>query len=214
MKALVYDLEIKKAILSRNQQAQFGIEYCKGWRDYAGMGISCLCAYDFEERRYRVFDDSNIMEFFYDYSDYLKVSFNGVAFDNPVIAATWAGLSEQASLESLNKNSYDILASMWEGDGLSRTFGGGHGGYKLDDTAFQNLNTRKSGNGADAPIWYQQGQLGKVIDYCLEDVRITARLFTLIVNGGELRSPKNPSTFISMPPIPSAYLQSEPLPMP
>lgn len=53
--ALIYDIEIAKAILGPKEKPMPGVEYCQGWTDYVGMGISVICAYDCAEDRYRVF---------------------------------------------------------------------------------------------------------------------------------------------------------------
>lgn len=62
-------------------------------------------------------------------------------------------------------------------------------GYRLDDLAWLNLNTGKTGNGALAPELYQKGQWGKLIDYCLQDVNLTRMLFNKI-HVGNAKTPK------------------------
>lgn len=46
------------------------------------------------------------------------------------------------------------------------------GGAKLDDIATATINAGKIGNGADAPRWYQAGQIQRVVNYCADDVAI------------------------------------------
>ena len=41
-----------------------------------------------------------------------------------------------------------------------------------------------------APIWWQQGKCGKVIDYCLHDIHLTKRLLDRIIRMGVLANPK------------------------
>ena len=36
------------------------------------------------------------------------------------------------------------------------------------------------------PIWWQEGLRGYVINYCLQDVALTRRLFTMAATEGEL----------------------------
>lgn len=64
MRFIVYDCEIKKAILGKKETAIEGIEYCKGWGDHAGMGVSVTGVYDSGENRYRVFCDDNAEELY------------------------------------------------------------------------------------------------------------------------------------------------------
>jgi DEAD/DEAH box helicase domain-containing protein len=47
----------------------------------------------------------------------------------------------------------------------------------LDNVAAATLGTQKSADGLAAVAWYRQGEIAKVLDYCEEDVRITARLW-------------------------------------
>ena len=53
-----------------------------------------------------------------------------------------------------------------------------HLGYRLslNAVAVQTLNAKKSGDGLQALAWYKQGELGKIRDYCEDDVRITRDL--------------------------------------
>lgn len=44
---LIYDLEIKKAILHKHAQKIEGINYCGWWNDYLNMGIFVVGVYDY-----------------------------------------------------------------------------------------------------------------------------------------------------------------------
>lgn len=35
----------------------------------------------------------------------------------------------------------------------------------------------KTGAGAEAPVWWQQRRLGRLVSYCIDDVKREARLF-------------------------------------
>ena len=52
-------------------------------------------------------------------------------------------------------------------------------GLKLDDHLLGTFGKEhmKTESGADAPIFYQQGKMGKLISYCLADVKREAKLF-------------------------------------
>ncbi len=183
----VFDCEIKKRI-----------EDCsKGWQSHDEMGISILCLFDYSTMRYRVFDDHNkeeALKILYGYD--LVVGFNTVGFDWNLVKATWPGtptLDLPTDRESLTVASdgrlsvdYDILREIWLSLGLNpnrfepRT----HGGYKLDDVAFDTIGMRKTYNGALAPVMFQEGRYADLVDYCLEDVRIEKTLFEFILNHG------------------------------
>ena len=53
----------------------------------------------------------------------------------------------------------------------------------------------KTGNGAHAPIWYQEGKLGKVIDYCLNDVRVETKLFMKVMKTGRMATTYKPEGY-------------------
>jgi hypothetical protein len=183
--AVVYDTEIKKAILGAKDVPIDGIEYCKGWRDFENMGISCLCAHNLKDDRVHVFMDDNLGRFGELLSDTdLVVTFNGIGFDNKLLEAN--GLIVPG-----DKN-YDILAEAWKADGLDPTnFNfNTHGGYKLDDFLRCNGIPLKTGHGATAPVWWQHGKLGQLISYCLYDVAATVELFRRIERGEALAHPK------------------------
>lgn len=178
MNALVYDIEIIKAIPSFEPMIE-GIEYCEGWCDYANMGISIICAYDYVEERYRVFCKDNF-DLFYTLTQNreLLIGFNNVGFDNKVLRLT-------------NNRCYDILREIWISLGLDPNVFAyhTHGGYSLNEMCKINNIGTKTGHGASAPILWQRGEIGAVIDYCLNDVKLTKDLFELSQKG-PIKSPK------------------------
>jgi len=179
---VIYDIEIKKAILSKNETKIEGVEYCKGWNDHANMDVSCLVCYDYIENRYRTFMEDNMSDFALLIAGReVIVGFNNIGFDNKVLAHEGADPYEQ-NLEYLNKKSYDILTEI-------RNAGGGW--CSLDAMVkTNNLAMGKTGNGALAPVWYQQGRIGKLVDYCLADVWLTKKLLDKIIQGEPLISSK------------------------
>lgn len=78
---------------------------------------------------------------------------------------------------------YDILEQIWISQGLNpdRFVPATHGGWSLDAVCGSTLGVVKSGNGALAPHWWQQGKRGRVIDYCLRDVWLEAQLLLHII---------------------------------
>ena len=187
IRALIYDLEIKRAIPDKRGASIPGIEYCAGWHDHAAMGISTLCAYDCFEERYRVFCDDNKEEFFQLAKDRLLVGYNSISFDNAVLRACWDFVTPERE-----DFCYDILQQIWIAAGLAPEFRyPTHIGFGLDDVYRATFNeSGKTGHGALAPVMWQRGEIGAVIDYCLQDVKLTLRLFKLILEGGALVNPK------------------------
>jgi len=185
--AIIYDCEIIKAIPNRDGSQVDGIAYCDGWRDFANMGISVIGVYDYAEDRYRVFCADNAVEFtkLCTARD-LCVGFNNIPFDNALIRAT-PGWNAPGDLKC-----YDLLREVWIAAGLGPEFNfKTHGGYGLDAVCEANFGTKKSGNGAFAPVLWQQGKIGEVIDYCLNDVRLTKQLFDAALDRMPLVNPKS-----------------------
>jgi len=180
---IIYDCEIIKGIAKHPEERIDGIEYCDGWRDFKGMGISVICAYDYAEDRYRTFCQDNFDAFqkLVDSTD-IVIGFNSLAFDNPLCNANGINIPDAKS--------YDLLVEIWDAAGLGREFKfPSHIGYGLDACALVNLGAQKSGNGAMAPVCWQRGHIGDVIDYCLNDVRLTKALVDLAMTKGALLNP-------------------------
>lgn len=180
---IIYDIEILKAILSKDEKPLKEIEYCEGWHDHKNMGISCIGVYDYKENRWRVFQKDNIKDF----EKLLKetetaVTFNGIGFDKKLLAANNINYSDEKD--------YDLLAEIWEADGLTRYFQyPSHIGYGLGDICEINFGTKKTGHGGSAPVQWQQKQFGTVIDYCINDIKLTKQLLEHIINTGSIISP-------------------------
>lgn len=179
------ELLIGKRIAVFDAEIKNPIEECSdGWNSHDEMGISVLVIFDYQSMRYRVFDDSNKDEALRILHNYdLVVGFNTVNFDWKLINACWPSPHLKESSD------YDILREIWISLGLNpavfnpRT----HGGYKLDDVAFETIGMRKTGDGAHAPTLYQEKRWAELVDYCIEDVRIERTLFESIVKVATVR---------------------------
>ena len=186
---LIYDVEIENAVLSHGEEYIPGVKYCAGWHDFSGMGISCICAYDYKTMQYRVFcqDNINIFQKLIDGHDIIA-GFNNHNFDDKLCLANGIIIPEIKS--------YDILKQIWVGAGLSTEYEyTKHKGYGLDAVLKANIpGAGKSGIGANAPIDWQTGKIGTVIDYCMIDVWNTKLLLDLIISTGELKDPKTLKT--------------------
>jgi len=175
--ALVYDIEIARAILDRGRTPDPTVEYCKGWDDHANMGIAVIGAYDYREGRYRVFCKDNSAAFAALAAQRrLLVGHNILGFDNKVLAAH--GLAVPA------EKCYDTLVE------LAAPSGRDFRGLGLDALCAANFGARKAGTGALAPVLWQRGEIGAVVDYCLEDVRLTRLLFDRICEAGCVADPR------------------------
>lgn len=187
LNALVYDCEIARMIppaepgISRNP----ALQYCEGWGDYDNMGISVVGVYSYRESRYRVFMQDNLAELPELFRECrLAVGFNNIHFDNPLLAANGVLVEFERS--------YDLLREMWLAAGLGMEFDRKkNAGYGLEKTIAANFpGLGKSGRGEFAPELFQTGQYGRLVDYCLNDVHLTRRLFDRVMSRQGIRDPK------------------------
>ena len=181
---LIYDIEIANAIPPRDGSREDGITYAEGWADYKGMGIACVCVFDYVKDRARVFCRDNLSDFATLVAAHdVVVGFNNLRFDDAVLAANDIIIHVEKS--------YDLLAEIWRGAGLGPSFDPRtHGGFGLDAVCYANFRLSKKGHGALAPINYQRGNVGALIDYCLADVHMTKRLLDRVIRCGQLVNPK------------------------
>jgi len=179
MRVLTYDVEILRAILNGVPPEQFeeecpGIEYVNTFQDFDRMGIACVCAAMSGERMPRIYDAMNLQQLQADIdaADVI-VSYNGDGFDSKVLKANGVIVPAEKSL--------DLLAEIKRTSGFR---------FSLDAMAEKNLGICKTGNGALAPIKWQQGRRAEVINYCLNDVLMTYELYALAKKQGYLFTPK------------------------
>ena len=178
---IVFDVEIKKGILGRKETPLEGIEYCGGWRDFQNMGVACVCTFDTLTNLSRVFTENRLKEC----EDYLATAptagFNTRRFDMPLLAVHGVRVPEQLH--------FDALEQIWVKLGLDAdSFSGLHAGWGLDAVMQATFGMAKTGHGAMAPVWWQRGEYCRVIDYCLNDVFLEAKLVRHMLAGGVVKA--------------------------
>ena len=187
---LVFDAEIKNTIDGKNVK----------WTDFDKMGVSVACAFDYRDMRFRVFMDDNLDQLVNRLNEpkTLIVFFNGVHFDIPLIRATPNKKGVILKPDS-ELNYYDMLLVSREACNTGKF----EKGFKLDDhLKALNLST-KTGWGGDAPRLYQEGKLGELIDYAINDVKVETQLFNHICKHGKLACLyKSEAYSVRMPVIP------------
>ena len=153
---VIFDLEIKKEI------GKNGI----GWTSFDKMGISVGVTYSFLGDEYKVFMDDNLEEMGNLLSSANMISgFNTHSFDLLLLKAHIPNLR----MEDLFNKNYDMLVH----SRISSSRTGHIPGFKLDQHLFHifGKEAMKTGNGADAPVWWGQGKEGQVVSYCVDDVK-------------------------------------------
>jgi len=183
MNPIIYDIEIAHCIPPADDaERQPGIEYCAGWHDYAGMGIALITAYDIWPAEPRVFMGDNLAAF----AELIAardavIGFNNYRFDDRVLEANGIRLQEGKGI--------DLAALIWRAAGVPQ---GEHpSGMGLEAICHANKLPGKRGHGAMAPILYQTGRFGELIDYGLTDTLITLRLYRYLQINGGCRDPRN-----------------------
>lgn len=169
MNILFYDCEIIKCIPSRDYNDP-KYHYCDGWEDFQNMGISVIGAYASWLDSYFTLTQYQLKKFneLVMESDEI-VGFNSISFDDNLIRAN--GMDVETS--------YDLLCEVRIAAGMPPFFVKGvtRGGYSLGALAEANFGTGKTGSGELAPQLWQDGEYQKVIDYCLNDVKLLVSLY-------------------------------------
>lgn len=189
MNYVIYDTEIRHGVPTKDNPVQRGYQYAKDWTDFYGMGIAVICAFDIVEAQYRVFLEDNFDAFqeLIDQRDGV-LGFNNRRFDDKLL--------RDNGLRVSRPKSFDLAASIWHAAGIPE---GEHPrGLSLNACCAANKLPQKSGNGADAPQDFQDGKIGRVIDYCLNDVRCTLQLYRHIERTGGLTDPRNSDNFLTV----------------
>lgn len=182
-KSIIYDLEIIRAIPTKDEQIDPAIEYCKGWGDHQGMGISIITTYaspgfsSFPEGiRTFVNQESAIP---YDFPDFqlllaekpIVIGFNSTRFDDKVAQANDIDIV----------TNYDIYTQV-------RLIAGSAGTYSLKNLA--SANGLSKGEGVLAPLYWQMGRRDEVIAYAREEMETMVEILRLGLRG-ELRNSNN-----------------------
>jgi DEAD/DEAH box helicase domain-containing protein len=174
---VVVDVEIQKTIE----------ETPGGWNATDKLGVACACLWEYRGERMRVYgpDDVEVLRQRLVKADRIS-GYNIYRFDFPVI---W-GLPSRQRVEVLKPKTNDLLQRIWRSLGLDEeSFSDLHKGWGLDVVAQGTLGYGKIGNGANAPVWWQQGKRERVINYCADDVALERDLtdfidkYGFVVNG-------------------------------
>lgn len=134
----------------------------RGNRDATKLKISFVGIFDYESRTYDGFFEQDLPRLWkiLEHSDRI-IGYNTKGFDIPVMNAYYPG-------DLLKIGQLDIMEEIVKHTGFR---------LKLDDIAQATLGIGKSGSGLDAVKYWQAGELDKLRDYCLQDVKVTKDLY-------------------------------------
>ncbi len=150
MRKIVFDIE------TSNQFSDVGSA------NPAALDISVVCIYDSESDAYLSFEQEQFSELWkYIESADMLIGFNSDHFDIPLLNKYYPG--DLSHIKSL-----DLLKEVYESLGRR---------IKLDTIAEATLGKKKSGHGLQAIQWWRNGEKQKVIDYCIQDVKVTKEIY-------------------------------------
>ena len=159
----------------------FDIETKNTFQDVGGknnigkLEVSVVAVYLYETQEYQVFDEHELDKLGALLQRAgLLIGFSSKQFDVPV-------LEKYCNFKLSAVPHFDIFEKIYEQ--LGRRIG-------LGILAEANLGEGKIGRGLEAVEMYEQGNIKKLKEYCLQDVKITKGLFDTVVKRGYLWVPK------------------------
>ncbi len=160
MKKVIFDIETKNTFDDVHSN------------DPADLDISVVCLYDSESDKYLSFleDQFDDMWPYFQNADMI-VTYNGNHFDLPC-------LQPHAPFNLSNIKHVDMFQKMREVTGKK---------LPLNGIAQSTLGIAKSGHGLDAIAWWNSGEIQKIIDYCIQDVKVTKAVYDYALEHGELK---------------------------
>lgn len=126
------------------------------------LDLSLVAIYDSETDSYSSYLEEELIKLWpiLERAD-LIIGYNLNHFDIPLLNKYYPG--DIAKVRSL-----DILSE------IRKVYGRR---MRLDQIAEGTLGKRKSGNGLEASVWWRKGEIDKVRQYCIDDVRITKEIY-------------------------------------
>lgn len=155
-----------------------------GKYDHTLLKISLVGAYFYETNSYESFLEHELPSLWprLERADRL-IGYNIKGFDSPVMNNYYAG-------DLLLFPTLDIMEEIQKYIGFR---------VKLDDVAKSTLGTGKSGNGLMAVQYFKQGEIEKLRQYCLQDVKVTKEVYEYGRARGELKFSDRLGKTVSVP---------------
>ena len=159
MRKVVFDIETKNFF------------HEVGKNDPTLLDIAIVAIHDSETDSYSTYfaDELNKLWPILERTDIL-IGFNSDHFDIPLLNKYYPG--DLSKIKSL-----DILKEIKESYGRR---------MKLDQIAEGTLGKNKSGHGLEATIWWKKGEVDKIRQYCIDDVRLTKEIYDYAIEHNKL----------------------------
>lgn len=160
MRKITFDVETRNLFADVNSN------------ESTALDISVVCMHDSQTDTYSSYLQEDFPKLWpiLEQADML-ITFNGDHFDIPLLNKYYSG--DLTKMKSL-----DLLVEVR--NSLGRRI-------KLDTIAEATLGVRKSGHGLEAVEWWKNGEVEKIIKYCIEDVKITKQLYDYALKNGILK---------------------------
>lgn len=143
-----------------------------GSNDPVDLDISVVCIHDSLDDSYKSFLETDLHKLWpiIEQADAL-VTWNGDHFDIPLLNKYYPGdLSKLKSIDLMREVQLKLGRRL-----------------KLDTVAEATLGVNKSGHGLDAIEWWKNGEVDKIIKYCIDDVKITRQLYDYATKNQSLK---------------------------
>ncbi len=133
-----------------------------GSNEPTDLDISIVCIHDSLTDQYSSFlyNELNKLWPILEQADML-ITWNGDHFDIPILNKYYPGDITKIKSLDLMKEVQKVLGRR----------------LKLDSVGEATLGKNKTGHGIEAVTWWQNGEIDKLIAYCLEDVKLTKELY-------------------------------------
>lgn len=132
-----------------------------GWEHIDKLGISVACAYDSKTDEFLSFLEADMPKLIRLCEERLVVGYNIRGFDLPVMVPYGLDIAK-----------LDVFDIMYDLETLTR-----QRFLKLEAVARGTLGTGKSADGLQAVEWWKEGKIDKIIEYCMQDVKVTRDVF-------------------------------------
>lgn len=154
MKTIIFDIETKNFFDTVHSN------------DPADLDISVVCLHDSQSNEYYSFTEEQFEDMWpYFQNADLLVTYNGNHFDIPC-------LNRYAPFDLHAIRHIDMFEDARNATGKK---------LGLDGIAQATLGIAKSGHGSDAIAWWNAGEIQKIIDYCIQDVKVTKAVYDYIL---------------------------------
>ncbi len=154
-----------------------------GWDHVDKLGISVACAYDSKTGEMLSYRENELEKLHKLCKERLVVGYNVMGFDLKVLSAY--------GFDSKRLDVFDIMLDVQQNSGWRYV--------KLDNIAKATLGTEKTADGLQAVEWYKQGQIDKIIEYCIKDVEITRDVFVYGMKNGNVKIAKADGSAATFP---------------